>query len=71
MDRAITQEDPLLQIPSGYSQLNLMQKVRFQPSTKLGFSVWSVHYSETSSYGRYDRHNRLRNGLPPVMESGI
>ncbi|MCB0845495.1 MAG: TonB-dependent receptor plug domain-containing protein, partial [Bacteroidetes bacterium] len=67
MDRVITQEDPLLQIPSGYSQLNLMQKVRLQPNENWDFQ-YGLHYSETSSYGRYDRHNRLRNGLPRYGE---
>lgn len=66
-DVVITQNDPLLQIPSGYSQVNLMQKVRFKPN-----EVWDLqygfHYSETSPYGRYDRHNRLRNGLPRYGE---
>ncbi len=61
MDVVITQDDPLLQIPSAYSQINLMQKVRFKPNEKWDFQ-YGFHYSETSSYGRYDRHNRFRNG---------
>jgi hemoglobin/transferrin/lactoferrin receptor protein len=66
-DVVITQDDPLLQIPSAYTQMNLMQKIRFQPT-----SAWDIqygfHYSETSPYGRYDRHNRMRNGLPRYAE---
>lgn len=62
-DSLVQQSDPLLQIPSAYSQLNLMQKFRFQPNKHWDFS-YSFHYSATSPYGRYDRHNRLRNGLP-------
>ncbi len=62
-DSVLQQSDPLLQIPSAYSQLNLMQKFRFQPNTSWDFS-YSFHYSATSPYGRYDRHSRLRNGLP-------
>ncbi len=61
IDRVITQDDELLQIPSGYSQINLLQKVRFQPNEKWNFQ-YGLHYSETSPYGRYDRHNRTRNG---------
>lgn len=61
MDVVITQDDPLLQIPSAYSQINLMQKVRFKPNEKWDFQ-YGFHYSETSPYGRYDRHNRYRNG---------
>jgi hemoglobin/transferrin/lactoferrin receptor protein len=60
-DVVITQEDPLLQIPSAYSQINLMQKVRFQPNNKWDIQ-YGFHYSETSPYGRYDRHNRYRDG---------
>ena len=60
-DVVIIQEDSLLQIPSGYTQLNLMQKVRFAPNDKWDFQ-YGFHYSETSDYGRYDRHLRKRNG---------
>lgn len=60
-DVLISQDDPLLQVPSAYSQINLMQKVRFEPNDHWDFQ-YGFHYSETSSYGRYDRHNRVRNG---------
>lgn len=66
-DAVIQQEDPLLQIPSAYSQLNLMQKVRFKPSQNWDFN-YGFHYSETSPYGRYDRHTRMRNELPRYAE---
>jgi len=67
VDRIITQDDTLLQVPSAYSQKNMMQKVRFMPSEKWEFQ-YGFHYSETSSYGRYDRHNRTRNDLPRYAE---
>ncbi len=67
IDRVVTQEDPLLQIPSAYSQMNLMQKVRFKPTEHWDFQ-YGFHYSTTSPYGRYDRHNRMRNGLPRYAE---
>lgn len=60
-DVLITQNDKLLQIPSAYSQINLMQKIRFQPNDRWDFQ-YGFHYSETSPYGRYDRHQRVRNG---------
>ncbi|WMN05921.1 TonB-dependent receptor [Marivirga arenosa] len=66
-DQIINQDDPLLQIPSAYSQTNLMQKIRFKPNQKWDFQ-YGFHYSETSDYGRYDRHNRMRNGLPRYAE---
>lgn len=60
-DVIITQRNPLLQIPTGYTQANLMQKIRFQPDAAWDIQ-YGLHYSETSPYGRYDRHNRKRNG---------
>jgi len=67
VDRVITQNDPLLQIPSAYSQINVMQKVRFMPNDNWNFQ-YGFHYSETSPYGRYDRHNRVKNDLPRYAE---
>lgn len=60
-DVVITQDNPLLQIPSAYNQINLMQKIRFSPNEHWDFQ-YGFHYSNTSPYGRYDRHNRVRNG---------
>lgn len=67
VDRVFENEDPLIQSPSAYSQINMMQKVRFRPSEKWDLT-YAFHYSETSSYGRYDRHLRTRNGLPRYAE---
>jgi hemoglobin/transferrin/lactoferrin receptor protein len=67
VDRVVTQDDPLLQIPTAYTQINFMQKVRFKPNAHWDFQ-YGFHYSETSPYGRYDRHNRMRNGLPRYAE---
>lgn len=62
-DVVVTNDDPLVQRPTGYTQINLMQKVRFKPSESWDFQ-YAFHYSATSDYSRYDRHIRLRNGLP-------
>ncbi|TNE61782.1 MAG: TonB-dependent receptor [Bacteroidetes bacterium] len=66
-DVVIDNPDPLVQRPSGYSQLNLMQKIRYAPGEKWDLQ-YGFHYSETSNYGRYDRHQRTRNGLPRYAE---
>ncbi len=66
-DKVIAQSDPLLQIPTAYSQLNLMQKFGFQPNKKW-LLQYAFHYSETTPYGRYDRHNRVKNNLPRYAE---
>lgn len=62
-DVLITNPDPLVQTPTGYSQINLMQKLRYQPHENWNIE-YGFHYSTTSDYDRYDRHIRLRDGLP-------
>lgn len=66
-DVAITNPNPLVQSPSGYSQINLMQKVGFRPSEQWDLQ-YALHYSETSDYARYDRHTRIKKGLPQYGE---
>lgn len=66
-DQVVLQNDPLLQRPTAYSQINAMQKVRFKPNNNWELN-YGLHYSETSPYGRYDRHNRLQNDLPRYGE---
>jgi hemoglobin/transferrin/lactoferrin receptor protein len=66
-DVVVTNPDPRVQIPSGYDQINLMQKVAFKPHARLDFT-YALHYSQTSPYARYDRHLRTRNGLPRYAE---
>ncbi|HKL15368.1 MAG TPA: TonB-dependent receptor [Balneolaceae bacterium] len=61
LDVLVTQDDPLLQVPTAYSQLNLMQKIRFKANENWDVQ-YGFHFSETSSYGRYDRHQRVRDG---------
>ncbi len=56
-----------LQRPSGYTQTNLMQKVRFKPNEEWDFD-YGFHYSETSTYARYDRHIRYKDGGPRYGE---
>ncbi|MFP5470923.1 MAG: TonB-dependent receptor domain-containing protein [Bacteroidia bacterium] len=67
VDSVIQNSDPRIQTSSGYSQLNLMQKFRYNPHEKWDFQ-YGFHYSETSDYARYDRHLRMRNDLPRYAE---
>jgi hemoglobin/transferrin/lactoferrin receptor protein len=69
VDVVIAQEDELLQVPSAYSQMNLMQKVRYAPNEKWDIE-YAFHYSETSSYGRYDRHHEMKGSAPKYAEWG-
>ena len=68
VDVVVTNDNPLVQKPTAYSQINLMQKVRFQPNENWDFQ-YGFHFSETSSYSRYDRHIRYNSaGLPRYGE---
>lgn len=62
-DVKIINSNPEKQIPTGYKQLNLMQKARFKPNENWNFE-YGFHFSETSSYDRYDRLIITRNGNP-------
>ncbi|MEL0455489.1 TonB-dependent receptor [Flavobacteriaceae bacterium SZ-1-7] len=59
-DVIIQNSDPLTQKYTGYNQLNLMQKVRYEPYENLSFDL-GLFYSTTSDVPRYDRLIRYRN----------
>lgn len=66
-DVVVTNEDSKVQKPTGYSQINLMQKISFKPNEKWEFQ-YGFHYSTTTNYSRYDRLIRTKNGLPRSAE---
>lgn len=53
-DVVVANANPQVQTPTGYDQINLMQKVRFEPSEDFDFNL-GLYYSTTSDYSRYDR----------------
>ena len=53
-DSMFVNNDSTLQVGSGFSQLNLMQKILFQPNKKFEIE-YAFHYSATSNAPRYDR----------------
>ncbi len=59
-DVLVTNEDPKLQVGSGYDQVNFLQKVRYRPNANWNYDL-GLYYSETSDYGRYDRLIRPNN----------
>jgi hemoglobin/transferrin/lactoferrin receptor protein len=61
VDVVVPNEDPLVQKPTGYNQINTMQKVRYMPSDKWDFNL-GLFYTTTSDYPRYDRLIRKRDG---------
>ncbi|MFT6783998.1 MAG: hemoglobin/transferrin/lactoferrin receptor protein, partial [Saprospiraceae bacterium] len=66
-DTSVTNDNPRIQVPTGFTQMNAMQKIRFKPN-----KIWDInydfHYSETSEYSRYDRHLRTEGGEPRYGE---
>ncbi|HLT50938.1 MAG TPA: TonB-dependent receptor [Arenibacter sp.] len=53
-DIIVQNENPQKQRPTGYNQINLMQKVAFRPNNNWNIDL-GLFYSETSDYARYDR----------------
>lgn len=66
-DKVVSNSKVRKQSPSGYSQVNFMQKVRYTPSSDWNLE-YAFHLSRTSEYSRYDRHQRMRNGKPRYAE---
>ena len=58
-DVIVSNSDPQIQKPTAYSQLNLMQKVHYEPSDRLYFD-FGLYFTTTSDYPRYDRLIRPR-----------
>jgi hemoglobin/transferrin/lactoferrin receptor protein len=64
VDRVVMNSNPLIQNPTAYSQVNLMQKVSYTPNKNWQID-YGFHYSESSEYARYDRLIELTSsGLP-------
>lgn len=64
-DELVTNSNPQKQVATGYNQINLMQKIVYNPNHNWNFDL-GLHYSETSDYSRYDRlirPNKAGDGL--------
>ncbi|MDN3595798.1 TonB-dependent receptor plug domain-containing protein [Zunongwangia endophytica] len=60
-DIILQNEDPLIQKPTAYRQLSLLEKVKYMPNENWNFNLGLI-YSETSDVPRYDRLYRKRGG---------
>ncbi len=67
IDQIIINDNSKIQIPTDYTQLNLMQKIRYSPNDNW-YIDYGFHYSTTSNFDRYDRLIRYRDGLPRSAE---
>ena len=59
-DVIVANNNPEVQKPTGYNQVNLMQKVRYEPRDNLKFDL-GLFFTTTSDYPRYDRLIRYRD----------
>jgi hemoglobin/transferrin/lactoferrin receptor protein len=66
-DTVILNPDYRVQVPTGFDQFNIMQKVRFKAG-RFWTLNYDLNYSTTGDYPRYDRLLRYRNGLPRSAE---
>ncbi len=67
-DRMIQNDQMKIQIPTGYDQINIMQKLRWKPSIHTEVN-YAFHHSETSDIPRYDRLIELTDaGFPRFAE---
>ncbi|TYP92016.1 hemoglobin/transferrin/lactoferrin receptor protein [Fodinibius salinus] len=60
-DQVLTNERPNIQHPTGYNQVNVMQKFRYRPSESWDLKL-GMHYSTTTNLPRYDRLTEKQNG---------
>jgi hemoglobin/transferrin/lactoferrin receptor protein len=60
-DVVVENPNPQIQTPTGYEQINLLQKIAYQPNDIWDFSL-GAYYSATSNFPRYDRLYQTRNG---------
>lgn len=62
VDVVVKNEDPLVQKPTRYDQINLLQKIKYMPTKDWDFNLGLI-YSETSDFPRYDRLYRKKDGI--------
>ncbi len=64
-DVLVPNDNPLIQRPTGYDQLNVLQKFRYKPTQDLEFGLGLI-YSGTSDFPRYDSLDRFRESGEPI-----
>ncbi|MCB2204889.1 TonB-dependent receptor [bacterium] len=60
-DIIVQNDNPNVQKFTGYSQVNMLQKLRYSPDALTSFT-YGFHYSNSSDIPRYDRLSEYRNG---------
>ena len=54
VDILVDNDNPRKQIPTGYNQINLMQKISHKSNNRWNYNL-GLHFSQTSDFPRYDR----------------
>lgn len=68
LDSMVVNDDPELQVGSGYDNINLIAKLAYKPMERVEVGL-NLYYSTTSDIPRYDRSIELRpNGKPRSAE---
>ncbi|MBI9036021.1 MAG: TonB-dependent receptor [Bacteroidales bacterium] len=60
MDYMQTNADPRIQINTGYSQINILQKLRYRPNNYWDFE-YNIYFTTSSDNPRYDRLIQYKN----------
>ncbi|NPA36496.1 MAG: TonB-dependent receptor [Chlorobi bacterium] len=66
-DTVVANPDNRKQVPTGYDQFNIMQKIKFKVNESWILN-YDLHYSTTGDYPRYDRLLRYKNEKPKYAE---
>lgn len=61
-DVAVLNTDNSLQSPTSYKQLDVMQKIKYSPSTQISHTL-NIQLSTSSNVPRYDRLTEKKNGV--------
>lgn len=67
IDLVVPNNNDRKQTPTGYEQLNILQKFTFQPVKDWSLKT-GIIYSTTGNYDRYDRLTRYRDSEPRTAE---
>ncbi|THD69500.1 TonB-dependent receptor [Robertkochia marina] len=67
VDQVVTNSNDRKQTPTGYEQLNILQKFTYQPVKDWSLKT-GIIYSTTGNYDRYDRLIRYRDNEPRAAE---
>lgn len=66
-DTAVANSNPKKQSPSGYDQVDVLQKILFQPKENIQH-ILNLQFSNSTDIPRYDRLTETNNGNPVYAE---